>query len=150
MPKAGLFLPLLPPSPDAPRPGLRWFSQVLADVGDSQDLAQNLSTFSGHLHRLRRITEAVDTSSLVLLDEVPSDHSGLLSPRLTDSSTENGPRFYLPISDAAFVESYCACIGNLMYVCVFKKTTTLKEHTVYMSLAILMQHLNLSSHVVES
>jgi len=44
--------------------------QVLADVGDSQDLAQNLSTFSGHLHRLKRITQAVDASSLVLLDEV--------------------------------------------------------------------------------
>lgn len=66
MPKAGLFIPADPAKPQ----GLEWFAEVLADVGDSQDLAQNLSTFSGHVHRLKRITAAASPSSLVLLDEV--------------------------------------------------------------------------------
>ncbi|KAK9809345.1 hypothetical protein WJX73_007359 [Symbiochloris irregularis] len=60
MAKAGLFLPL------------QWFGAVLADVGDSQDLQQSLSTFSGHVKRLGRILSAADRSSLVLLDEVGS------------------------------------------------------------------------------
>ena len=66
MPKAGLFIPAEP----SRHHRLEWFAEVLADVGDSQDLAQNLSTFSGHVHRLKRITAAVSPSSLVLLDEV--------------------------------------------------------------------------------
>lgn len=69
MAKAGLSLPLDSSMQDSSC-GLQWFSKVLADLGDSQDLAQNLSTFSGHVHRLKRITEAVDADSLVLLDEV--------------------------------------------------------------------------------
>lgn len=66
MPKAGLFIP----ADKSKAHRLEWFAEVLADVGDSQDLAQNLSTFSGHVQRLKRITAAVSTSSLVLLDEV--------------------------------------------------------------------------------
>lgn len=72
MPKAGLFIP----ADKSKAHRLEWFAEVLADVGDSQDLAQNLSTFSGHVQRLKRITAAVSTSSLVLLDEVGLWESG--------------------------------------------------------------------------
>ena len=68
MAKAGLFLPL--EGPCEPPPTLQWFDKVLADVGDSQDLMQSLSTFSGHVQRLRRILTATGQASLVLLDEV--------------------------------------------------------------------------------
>ena len=54
------------PSP----PRLLFFDRVLADVGDSQSLEQNLSTFSGHVRRMGRILKALTPSSLVLLDEV--------------------------------------------------------------------------------
>lgn len=54
--------------PSAPR--LLFFDRVLADVGDSQSLEQNLSTFSGHVRRMGRILKALTPSSLVLLDEV--------------------------------------------------------------------------------
>ncbi len=47
-----------------------WFESVLADVGDGQSLQQSLSTFSGHVRRIRRILEAASSQSLVLLDEV--------------------------------------------------------------------------------
>lgn len=52
------------------QPMLEWFGSVLADVGDSQDLQQSLSTFSGHVRRLGQILAAADSQSLVLLDEV--------------------------------------------------------------------------------
>ncbi|MGG6267849.1 endonuclease MutS2 [Leptolyngbya sp. AN03gr2] len=66
MAKAGLFVPAREPVE------LPWFEQVLADIGDEQSLEQSLSTFSGHIRRISRIVEALETTSnsLVLLDEV--------------------------------------------------------------------------------
>ncbi len=47
-----------------------WFDAVHADVGDSQDLAQSLSTFSGHLRRIAEVLRVATNRSLVLLDEL--------------------------------------------------------------------------------
>ncbi len=47
MAKAGLPVPAAAPVRLAP------FSGVLADIGDEQSLAANLSTFSGHLRRIQ-------------------------------------------------------------------------------------------------
>ena len=46
------------------------FTAVLADVGDAQSLQSSLSTFSGHLTRIRRILAAAKPGTLVLLDEL--------------------------------------------------------------------------------
>ena len=54
------------------QPKLLFFEQVLADVGDAQDLQQSLSTFSGHITRLQAILQDVTPHSMVLLDEVSS------------------------------------------------------------------------------
>jgi len=43
---------------------------VHADVGDAQDLAQSLSTFSGHLRRIAELLRVATKRSLVLLDEL--------------------------------------------------------------------------------
>lgn len=43
---------------------------VVADVGDAQSVADNLSTFSGHLVRLQDILAVADAGVLVLLDEL--------------------------------------------------------------------------------
>ncbi len=48
------------------------FEQVLADIGDNQSIAQNLSTFSAHVSRLREMALDVTPDSLVLLDEIGS------------------------------------------------------------------------------
>lgn len=96
MAKAGLFLPVstehrqgkgrsqttgeAPPESKAgeaaahqDQPRLLWFDKVLADVGDGQNLQQSLSTFSGHVRRLRGVLAACTPQSLVLLDEVGPD-----------------------------------------------------------------------------
>ncbi len=44
----------------------------LADIGDGQSIAENLSTFSAHMATVIRILEAAGTESLVLLDELGS------------------------------------------------------------------------------
>ena len=43
---------------------------VLADIGDSQSLAANLSTFTAHVANIRRMIDLCDAPALVLLDEV--------------------------------------------------------------------------------
>lgn len=68
MAKAGMFVPAKEPVE------LPWFDVILADIGDEQSLQQSLSTFSGHIRRIGRITKALEENgegnSLILLDEV--------------------------------------------------------------------------------
>ena len=48
------------------------FHEFLADIGDSQSIEQNLSTFSSHIVNLNRIAGIAGPNSLVLLDELGS------------------------------------------------------------------------------
>ena len=48
------------------------FAYVGCDIGDEQSIAENASTFSAHLRRLRTIVESSGERSLVLVDEIAS------------------------------------------------------------------------------
>ncbi len=63
MTRAGMFLPCLSAK-------LYPFTKVLADIGDEQDLMQNLSTFSSHMNNVISILDSADEDTLVLLDEI--------------------------------------------------------------------------------
>ncbi|MDR3037691.1 MAG: Smr/MutS family protein, partial [Candidatus Adiutrix sp.] len=64
--KTGLHLPVAEGSRlDLP-------DRLLAVMGDEQDLASDLSTFSGHVRSLRRVLAEAGPGRLVLLDEVGS------------------------------------------------------------------------------
>ena len=45
------------------------FDGIFCDVGDSQSIEENLSTFSSHIESLKEITEQAGSRSLVLVDE---------------------------------------------------------------------------------
>jgi DNA mismatch repair protein MutS2 len=62
--RCGLFVPA------APGARVDLFDRVLADIGDEQDIRENLSTFSAHMANLARIVDAADARSLVVLDEL--------------------------------------------------------------------------------
>lgn len=47
-------------------------STYLCDIGDGQNLAQNLSTFSAHIKNVLEVLRAADKNSLVVLDELGS------------------------------------------------------------------------------
>lgn len=66
MMRSGLHLPCHPDSRIYP------FGRLFVDIGDDQSITDHLSTFSGHLLRLRRILAEADDDSLVLLDEAGS------------------------------------------------------------------------------
>lgn len=63
MTRAGMFLPCNGAK-------LYPFAKVLADIGDEQDLMQNLSTFSSHMNNIINILNNSDEETLVLLDEI--------------------------------------------------------------------------------
>lgn len=46
------------------------FTDILADIGDEQDIEEHLSTFSGHIFNIIGILDAARSGSLVLLDEL--------------------------------------------------------------------------------
>jgi len=48
------------------------FAYLGCDIGDEQSIAENASTFSAHLRRLRTIVRSAGASSLVLVDEIAS------------------------------------------------------------------------------
>ena len=47
-------------------------SQVLCDIGDGQNITENLSTFSAHITNIMEILKTVNQESLVILDELGS------------------------------------------------------------------------------
>lgn len=120
MAKVGLFIPAREPVE------IPWFDIVLADIGDEQSIEQSLSTFSGHVKRIERILDALQSNSpdpagqpadaLVLLDEVgagtdPSEGSALAiallqhladHARLTVATTHYGELKALKYQDERF------------------------------------------------
>ena len=46
------------------------FARIVADIGDAQSIADDASTFSAHLVRLRTMLEIADERTLVLVDEI--------------------------------------------------------------------------------
>ena len=79
------------PAREAVFPPLR---QVQADIGDHQSIAENLSTFSAHMLRIKCILRDLETPALVLLDEIGSGtdpiYGGALGVSIVDALRRAG------------------------------------------------------------
>lgn len=70
-------------------------SNILCDIGDGQNLADNLSTFSAHLRNILQILNRVNEESLVVLDELgsgtdPTEGMGIAIAVLEELKKSNG------------------------------------------------------------
>jgi DNA mismatch repair protein MutS2 len=88
--RAGLHVPA------APGCRVDLVDALLADIGDEQNLRENLSTFSAHLANLARIVEEATPHSLVVLDEIgvgtdPSEGASL-AQAILEALAEAGAR----------------------------------------------------------
>jgi len=67
---------------------------VLADIGDTQSIAESLSSFSGHLLHVKQMLAAVTPDSLVLLDELgratDPEEGGALGVAILDDFRQSG------------------------------------------------------------
>jgi len=87
MAQSGLFV-------GARRATLAWPDRVYADIGDEQSLQESLSTFAGHLRRLKEMLEGATQGSLVLIDELGSgtdpEEGAALSQAILEALLERG------------------------------------------------------------
>jgi len=90
------------------------FDQVLADIGDSQSIAESLSSFSSHVVRVKAMQESVTPDSLILLDELG---------RATDPE-EGGALAVALLDDFRTVGAFCLASTHLMAVKVYGATTS--------------------------
>lgn len=69
-------------------------SDVLADIGDQQSIAESLSSFSGHLLHVKEMLARVTSDSLVLLDELgratDPEEGGALGVAMLDEFRKSG------------------------------------------------------------
>jgi len=72
------------------------FDEVLAHIGDEQDLRENLSTFSAHMANLADITHRASDRSLVVLDEIgvgtDPGEGAALAQAVLETLAEHGAR----------------------------------------------------------
>jgi DNA mismatch repair protein MutS2 len=75
---------------------LQPFARVMADIGDDQDIRNRVSSFSGHMLRIKAIIDEARGGDLVLLDELggatdPEEGAGL-AMAIVDRLTAEGVR----------------------------------------------------------
>lgn len=70
------------------------FDDILADIGDTQSIAESLSSFSGHLIHVKEMMGAATPDSLVLLDELgratDPEEGGALGVAILDRFRQSG------------------------------------------------------------
>jgi DNA mismatch repair protein MutS2 len=111
--QSGIHIPVHPDS------NFHLFKNILIDIGDSQSIEDDLSTFSSHLNNLKNILLTADEDSLVLLDEIgtgtdPTEGSALAAAvllKLRDkktfvlASTHHGSLKIIANNEAGFINA---------------------------------------------
>lgn len=72
------------------------FARIMADIGEDQDIRSRLSSFSGHMARIKAIVDAAQPGDLVLLDELGGatdpEEGSALAMAILDELVERGAR----------------------------------------------------------
>lgn len=82
--------------PAGPDSKIGIFSNIMADIGDDQNISESLSTFSGQIVEINRMLESADDKSLILLDEIMAgtnpDEGTLLASAILESLADRGAK----------------------------------------------------------
>ncbi len=85
------------PVPASQDSKLEIYDHVFSDIGDEQSIEQSLSTFSSHMGNIVDILEAINSESLVLLDELGAgtdpEEGAALGLSILETLLEAGARF---------------------------------------------------------
>jgi DNA mismatch repair protein MutS2 len=88
MAQAGLHIPAAEGS------SLPVFKNIMAEIGDDQDIQAGLSTFSAHIDHLKHMMEHADEKSLVIIDEpgmgTDPDEGAALAMAVLDELSQKG------------------------------------------------------------
>ncbi|MFO8145213.1 MAG: endonuclease MutS2 [Candidatus Syntrophosphaera sp.] len=109
------------PIPASGESKIGMFSRVYADIGDDQSIANALSTFSSHIGKIKRMLEAADEGSLILIDEIGAatdpQQGSALAQAILERFTETGCKAVVTTHYTAlkiFAESHPACLNAAM------------------------------------
>ena len=108
MARAGLFIPSIK------NPTIPFCPNIFVDIGDNQSLEENLSTFSGHIYRIKKILESLNQKnglSVVLLDEIGSGTDPLEGTALAIALLKE----FVDKSDITLVTTHYGDIKALKY-----------------------------------
>lgn len=102
---------------------------VLCDIGDGQNISENLSTFSAHIKNVVAILESVTNESLVLLDELgsgtdPTEGTGIAIAILEQLRNTNC--LFVATTHYDKVKSYADAMPNLLNAKMTFNKDTLK------------------------
>lgn len=92
-------------------------NQILCDIGDGQNLSENLSTFSAHITNVLEILKRADPESLVIMDELgsgtdPTEGMGIAIAILEE--LKKAGCFYLATTHYPDVKSYAERTDGLI------------------------------------
>jgi DNA mismatch repair protein MutS2 len=91
--------------------------RMFVDIGDHQSLAADLSTFSAHVATLRRVLDAADDATLILLDEIGSGtdpaEGGALAMAVLETLTERRA-FTLATTHLGALKTLATRIGGVV------------------------------------
>lgn len=82
--------------PVGPETLIPWHGGVFADIGDAQSIAEDLSTFTAHLTRLKAAWDGAGPDGLILVDEIGAStdpaEGAALAAALLEAWTKRGAR----------------------------------------------------------
>lgn len=93
---------------------LPMFRQISVDIGDQQEITQNISTFSSHLLNIKKAIDGLDLPSLILLDEMGSgtdpEEGSALARAILDYLLDKGC-FIVVTTHSNYLKTY-SCVAE--------------------------------------